>query len=50
MGSTVVLWQDNQPVYMASNLDQVDLVCNYKQYNKKQEEYVSLPKLNLNTK
>ena len=46
--STIVLWQYNQPVYMASNVDPVEPVGACQRYSKKEGKYVPVPQPNIN--
>lgn len=46
--SIVVLWQDNQPVYMASNVDEVEPLGTCSRYSKKDRAYVDVPQPDLN--
>lgn len=50
MDSTIVLWMDNQAVYMASNVDAVEPLKTCQRYSKKEKKYVPLPQPNLNQK
>jgi len=48
MDSNIVLWMDNQPVFMASNVDTVEPARTCQRYSKVEKKYVSLPQPNLN--
>ena len=50
MGSTVVLWQENQPVYMVSNIDMAEPVGTCQCYSKQLREYITLSLPNLNSR
>ncbi len=45
---TVLVWKDNQPVYMASNFDQVEPLGSCQRYSKKDRKYVAVPQPNIN--
>jgi len=49
MDSTVVLWLDNKPVYMASNVDQEEPVGMCQRYNRKERRYVGVPQPAINS-
>lgn len=44
----VVVWQDNQPVFMASNCDDVEPASKCQRYSSKEKKYVSIPQPNIN--
>lgn len=46
--STVVLWVDNQPVYMASNCDAAEPFGTCQRYSKKEKRYLAVPQPSLN--
>ena len=39
----VMVWKDNQPVYMASNVDSVEPFGTCQRYSKKEKKYVDIP-------
>jgi hypothetical protein len=47
MDTTVVVWKDNQPVYMASNCDSVEPMGTCQRYSKKEKKYVAVPQPNM---
>jgi hypothetical protein len=47
--STVILWKDNKPVYMASNFDEVEPMGSCQRYNRQAKGYVAIPQPNINT-
>jgi len=46
--STVVVWKDNQPVYMASNFQGAEPVGATKRYSSKEKGYIDIPQPHLN--
>ncbi len=36
---SVLMWKDNQPVYMASNCDEMEPLGHYKRYSAKEEKF-----------
>jgi len=44
----VVVWKDNQPVYMASNCSSPELTAQCKRYSKKDKAYVNVPQPDVN--
>lgn len=46
--STVIVWKDNKPVFMASNFDQVEPVGQCQRFSQKEKKYVNVPQPNIN--
>ena len=47
-GSTLVVWRDNQPVYMASNFEGVEPVGEVTRFCGQQKKYIHIPQPHLN--
>ncbi len=47
--SAVLVWKDNQPVYMASNCDDIEPMGQCQRYSQKEKKYVGLPQPAMNT-
>jgi hypothetical protein len=47
--STVILWKDNKPVYMASNFDQLEPMGSCQRYSKQEKGYVAIPQPSINS-
>jgi hypothetical protein len=46
--AVVLVWKDNQPVYMASNCDQVEPMGQCQRYNRTEKGYKPIPQPHLN--
>jgi hypothetical protein len=46
--ATVVVWRDNQPVYMASNHERVEPMGSCQRYSQKEKCYIAVPQPKLN--
>jgi hypothetical protein len=46
--ATVVVWRDNQPVYMASNHESIEPMGSCQRYSQKEKAYIAVPQPKLN--
>jgi hypothetical protein len=46
--ATVVVWRDNQPVYMASNHESMEPMGSCQRYSQKERKYIAVPQPRLN--